>query len=302
VIRAVDHISFTINKGETLGLVGESGCGKTTTANLILRLIEPTSGSIIFEGNDISHEKENTLKEFRRKTGAVFQDSLASFDPRKNIMHVVSEPLVVHGWHDKQERTKRVLELLEQVGLRREDARKYPHQFSGGQRQRIGVARALALTPSLVVADEAVSALDVSVQAKIINLFLEIQKKFNLTFLFISHDLSVLRHISDKIIVMYLGRIVESGSVRDIFENPKHPYTNALLSAIPIPNATLMKRKVYYSLKGEVPSPINPPSGCGFRTRCPYAQAKCREIEPVLEETNGGHYVSCHYWNEISVP
>src|SRR5439155_444660 len=197
----------------------------------------------------------------------------------------VDTPLLFNQYRPRSKRHDRVAELLRLVGLRPEYMRRFPHAFSGGQRQRIGVARALALTPSLVVADEAVSALDVSVQAKIINLFLEIQKKFSLTFLFISHDLSVLRHISDKIIVMYLGRIVESGSVRDIFENPKHPYTNALLSAIPIPNATLMKRKVYYSLKGEVPSPINPPSGCGFRTRCPYAQAKCREIEPVLEET-----------------
>lgn len=299
-VRAVDDISFTVDKGETVGLVGESGSGKSTTANMVMRLLDVTSGSIFFEGIDISHAKPKDLKIFRKRTGIVFQDPYSSLDPRKNIFQTISEPMVVHGWGTKRERAQRVYDLLEKVGLRASDARKYPHQFSGGQRQRIAIARALALTPSFIVADEAVSALDVSVQAKILNLFMDVQKEFNLSYLFITHDLSVLRHISNKVVVMYLGKIVEYGTVDDIYERPMHPYTRALLQAIPVPNPVLMKERTFEPMRGEIPSPINPPSGCRFRTRCPYAQPKCASDAPPLERLDGQHYVSCHYWNEIS--
>ena len=299
-VRAIDDISFTIEKGETVGLVGESGSGKSTTANVVLRLIEPTSGSIFFEGKDISHTKAKDLKSYRKRTGLVFQDPYSSLDPRKNVSKIISEPMAIHNWGNKEERKSLVNNLLEQVGLRSSDGRKFPHQFSGGQRQRIAIARALALTPSLVVADEAVSALDVSVQAKILNLFLDIQKEYNLSYLFITHDLSVLRHVGDKVVVMYLGKIMEYGTVDDIFEDPKHPYTKALLQAIPIPDPRKMKGRIFVPMTGEIPSPINPPSGCRFRTRCPYAAPKCSEEVPPLEKIDTKHYVSCHYWKQIS--
>jgi oligopeptide/dipeptide ABC transporter ATP-binding protein len=295
----VDDISFTIKKGETVGLVGESGSGKSTTANMVMRLIDITSGSIFFEGTDISRAKHGDLKEFRKRTGIVFQDPYSSLDPRKNIFQLISEPMVVHKWGTKDQRALRVYDLLERVGLKKTDARRYPHQFSGGQRQRIAIARALALTPSLVVADEAVSALDVSVQAKILNLFLDIQREFNLSYLFITHDLSVLRHISNQVVVMYLGKIMEYGTVDDIFERSRHPYTRALLQAIPVPNPKLVNERTFVPLKGEIPSPINPPSGCRFRTRCPYAQPKCASEIPLLEKIDEQHFVSCHYWREI---
>ena len=295
----MDDISFTIKKGETVGLVGESGSGKSTTANMVMRLIDITSGAILFEGRDISRAKPRELKEFRKRTGIVFQDPYSSLDPRKNIFQLISESMAVHGWGTKEQRALRVYDLLERVGLKKTDARRYPHQFSGGQRQRIAIARALALTPSLVVADEAVSALDVSVQAKILNLFTDIQREFNLSYLFITHDLSVLRHISNQVVVMYLGKIMEYGMVDDIFERSRHPYTRALLQAIPVPNPKLMKERSFVPLKGEIPSPINPPSGCRFRTRCPYAQLKCANEVPPLEKIGDQHFVSCHYWKEI---
>jgi len=298
-VRAVDDISFVVRRGETVGLVGESGSGKSTTTNMVMRLTDVTSGSIYFEGKDISHAKPGKLKNFRRKTGIVFQDPYSSLDPRKNIFQLISEPMAVHGWGTKQERALRVYDLLERVGLKKADARRYPHQFSGGQRQRIAIARALALTPSFVVADEAVSALDVSVQAKILNLFLDIQKEFNLSYLFITHDLSVLRHIGNQVVVMYLGKIMEYGTVNDIFERSRHPYTRALLQAIPVPNPKLMKERNFVPLKGEIPSPVNPPSGCRFRTRCPYAQPKCSQEIPQLEKIADEHFVSCFYWREI---
>src|ERR1700730_14145730 len=298
-VRAVDDISFTIERGQPVGIVGESGSGKSTTANVVMRLLDITSGSIKFDGKEISHARPRELKEFRKKTGIVFQDPYSSLDPRKNIFQLISEPMAVHKWGTKQERTARVHDLLERVGLKKSDARRYPHQFSGGQRQRIAIARALALTPSFVVADEAVSALDVSVQAKILNLFMDIQREFNLSYLFITHDLSVLRHISNEVVVMYLGKIMEYGTVDDIFENPRHPYTRALLQAIPVPNPRLMKERNFVPLKGEIPSPINPPSGCRFRTRCPYAQPKCANEVPPLEKIDDRHIVACHYWREL---
>lgn len=299
-IRAVDDVSFSIEKGETVGLVGESGSGKSTTANTILKLLEPTSGTIYFEGMDVTRTNGKEVQLFRKRTGAVFQDPYSSLDPRKNISQIISEPLAIHHWGTREERMSRVLELLDRIGLSTSDARKYPHQFSGGQRQRIAIARALALTPSLIVADEAVSALDVSVQAKILNLFLDIQREFNVSYLFITHDLSVLRHIGDKIIVMYLGKIVEFGNVNDIYSHALHPYTRALLQSIPLPNPKLMKERVFQPLKGEIPSPMNPPSGCRFRLRCPYAQPNCAESVPLLQETTEHHHVACHYWQEIN--
>jgi oligopeptide transport system ATP-binding protein len=298
-IHAVDGVSFEIERGKTLGLVGESGSGKSTTGRLILRLLEPTSGLIKFDGIDVTNIPEENLKELRRRTGIVFQDPYASLDPRMRIIDIISEPLVIAKWGDRKKIVERVYELLEQVGLRPDDATKYPHQLSGGQRQRVAIARALALSPDLIVADEPVSALDVSVQAKIMNLFSDIRKKFQVAYLFISHDLSVVRHISDKVAVMYLGKFVEYGPANIIFQRPLHPYTKSLLSVIPIPNPTLMRSRKKIILKGEIPSPINPPSGCRFHTRCPYARKRCMEEEPELTHVGHGHFVSCLFWKEI---
>ena len=298
-IHAVDGVSFEIEKGKTLGLVGESGSGKSTIGRLILRLLEPTSGTIIFDGLDITKMPENDLKDLRRRAAAVFQDPYSSLDPRMRIFDIISEPLIIAKWGDRKKIADRVYELLGQVGLRLEEATKYPHQLSGGQRQRVAIARALALSPDLIVADEPVSALDVSVQAKIINLFSDIQKRLHVAYLFISHDLSVVRHVSDKIAVIYLGKIVEYGPVDRIFQQPLHPYTKSLLSVIPIPNPTLMKSRRKIILSGEIPSPINPPSGCRFHTRCPYAKNRCREEEPELIDAGHGHFVSCLFWEEI---
>jgi len=294
-VHAVDGVSFSIRPGETLGLVGESGCGKSTLGRLILRLEEPTSGQVRFDGEDILAYGPEKMRVLRREMQVIFQDPFSSLNPRKSVAHIVGEPLLVHGVRNRAEREKRVQELLEVVGLRREHMRRYPHQFSGGQRQRIGVARALALNPRLMVCDEAVSALDVSIQAQVINLLQDLQDEFNLTYLFISHDLSVVEHISDRVAVMYLGKVVELADKKWLYERPLHPYTQALLGAAPVPDPhQKMKHAI---LKGDVPSPINPPPGCRFHTRCPYVEPVCREREPELRELGRGHTVACHFAN-----
>jgi oligopeptide transport system ATP-binding protein len=298
-VRAVDGVSFEIEKGKTLGLVGESGSGKSTTGKLILRLLEPTAGIIRFDGIDITNLPQDDLKDLRKRTSIVFQDPYSSLDPRKRVFDIISEPMVIANWGDRRKIAERVHELLDLVGLRREDASKYPHQFSGGQRQRIAIARALALSPDLIVADEPVSALDVSVQAKIINLFSSIQERLRVAYLFISHDLSVVRHISDKVAVMYLGKIVEYGPTDVIFEQPLHPYTKSLLTVVPVPSPKLMKNRNPIILRGEIPSPINPPPGCRFHTRCPYALKRCSEEEPHLVQARPHHFVLCLFWKEI---
>jgi oligopeptide/dipeptide ABC transporter ATP-binding protein len=294
-VRAVDGINFQIEKGKTLGLVGESGSGKTTTGKLIIRLIDPTSGSIEFEGADITRASGTQLNDFRKRTAIVFQDPYSSLDPRKKISQIVSEPMEIHGWRDRIARTERVRELLEKVGLREEDADRYPHQFSGGQRQRIAIARALALSPDLIVADEPISALDVSVQAKIINLLMDIQEELQISYLLVAHDLSIVRHISDRVAVMYLGKIIECGSAQDVFNSPMHPYTEALLLSVPVPNPAFMKNRKSHSIPGEIPSPIEPPSGCHFRPRCKYAQPICQERGPELKGVSGDHLAACYY-------
>ncbi|MEM3713594.1 MAG: dipeptide ABC transporter ATP-binding protein [Nitrososphaerales archaeon] len=298
-VKAVDGVSFTINRGETFSLVGESGSGKSTIGRLIVRLIEPTSGKIIFDNKDITKLTGKELKEVRKRMGLVFQDPFSSLDPRKNVLQIITEPLKIHKKRDYWNIEERAYELLERVGLRREDAYKYPHQFSGGQRQRIAIARALALSPDLVIADEPVSALDVSVQAKIINLLMKLQRELNLTYILIAHDLSVVNHISNKVAVMYLGKIVELGEKSKVFRDPLHPYTLALLAAVPIPDPDVMLQKKPIILRGEIPSPINPPSGCRFHPRCPYATEKCKIEEPLLIGKESEHLAACHYTEEI---
>ncbi len=292
-VKAVDGVSLEIRRGETLGLVGESGCGKSTLGRCILRLEEPTGGDIVFEGESILEYDKRKIRAMRRDMQIIFQDPFSSLNPRKNVAHIVGEPLLVHGMTNRRERDAKVLKLLETVGLKQEHMRRYPHQFSGGQRQRIGVARALALNPKLIVCDEAVSALDVSIQAQVINLLQDLQEEFGLTYLFIAHDLSVVEHISDRVAVMYLGHLMEVAPAVDLYRRPLHPYTQALMSAAPIPDP--LHKSTRTLLKGDVPSPINPPTGCRFHTRCPYAEQICSDERPELREEETGHRVACHF-------
>jgi oligopeptide transport system ATP-binding protein len=293
-IKAVDDVSFYIKKGETLGLVGESGCGKSTLGRTLIRLYDVTDGQIIFDGENISNKKDKELKSFRQRTQTIFQDPYASLNPNMTVAEIIREPLDIHTKLSKDEKEQIVYEMLEKVGLTREQATRYPHEFSGGQRQRIGIARALSVKPDFIFCDEPISALDVSIQAQVINLLEDLQKELGITYLFIAHDLSMVRHISDRVCVMYLGKIVEIGSSEDIYENPKHPYTKALLSSIP----TIDKIVDEEILEGDVPSPLNPPSGCRFRTRCRYAEEICSKQEPPKVDFGDEHLVYCHMVNK----
>jgi peptide/nickel transport system ATP-binding protein len=299
-IKAVDDVSFSITRGETLGLVGESGCGKSTVGRTILRLYEPTAGKVIFDGKDITTLSQNELRPLRRRMQMVFQDPYASLNPRHSVGRIVGEPLRVHGLSGRKESSSRVRELLEIVGLPADAATRYPHEFSGGQRQRIGLARSLALNPDFIVCDEPVSALDVSIQAQIINLLENLQADFELTYLFIAHDLAVVRHISDRIAVMYLGKIVEISAAAELYDDPLHPYTISLLSAVPIPDPVVERERETILLAGDLPSPANPPLACRFHTRCPYVQpTRCRDDEPLLRKLGPDHVVACHWAEDI---
>ncbi|SFX27965.1 oligopeptide transport system ATP-binding protein [Thermoactinomyces sp. DSM 45891] len=291
-IMAVDDVSFYVKKGETLGLVGESGCGKSTTGRAILRLHEPTSGQITFEGKSLLALGEEEMRKVRRDLQMVFQDPFASLNPRQKVFNILEEPLIVHGMGNGQERKEQVQELLHLVGMNQSHAMRYPHQFSGGQRQRIGIARALSTKPKLIVADEPVSALDVSIQSQVLNLMADLQEKFELTYLFIAHDLSVVKHISDRVGVMYLGRLVELADRDELYEKPLHPYTQALLSAVPVPDPDFQKQRII--LSGDVPSPANPPKGCAFHPRCPHVMDICKEVRPEFTDQGGGHFSACH--------
>jgi len=294
-IYAVDGVSFYLNRGESLGLVGESGCGKSTTARAILRLIEPTEGEILFEGKDVCKLDHGEMRSIRKDMQIVFQDPYASLDPRRTVEQIIGEPLDVFQVSTKKEKKDRIAYLLQKVGLSPDHARRYPHEFSGGQRQRIGIARALALNPKLIIGDEPVSALDVSIQAQVINLLEDIQKEFKLSYIIIAHDLAVVEHVCDRIAVMYLGRIVELAKDRELYTSPLHPYTVALLSAIPVPDPNITKKRII--LEGDVPSPMRPPGGCHFHTRCPRKKEVCERTIPELIEIGNGHYVACHLLN-----
>lgn len=298
-LKAVDDVSFTIKEGETLGLVGESGCGKTTVGRTLLNLYKPTSGEIWFDGKEVKTKKD--IKEFRKKATMVFQDPYSSLNPRMTVSDIIAEPLDIHKMYKtKQERQDRILELMGYVGLNSEHASRYAHEFSGGQRQRIGIARSLAVDPKFIVCDEPVSALDVSIQAQVINMFEELQDKLNLTYLFIAHDLLVVRHISDRIAVMYLGKMVELADADEIYKRPLHPYSKSLMSAVPIPDPKIARENQRIVLSGDIPSPLNAPSGCPFRTRCPHATAACAESMPEFKEVSKGHFVACHRVGEIN--
>lgn len=294
-VKAVDDVSFFVKKGETLGIVGESGCGKSTTGRLLMRLIEASDGKIIFEDKEITSMSKSELRKTRRDIQMVFQDPYASLNPRHSIEQILEEPLIVHGIGTKEERKKRVKEMLEVVGLSSYHAKRYPHQFSGGQRQRIGIAKALMTKPKLIIADEPVSALDVSIQAQVLNLMKDIQKEFQLTYIFIAHDLGVVRHISDRVGVMYLGRLIELAASEDLYESPRHPYTKALLSAVPIPDPDIKRETML--IDGELPSPANPPTGCAFHTRCREVMDICKTARPKEHNLND-HFVACHLYNE----
>ncbi len=294
-VHAVDGISFNIYNGETLGLVGESGCGKSTTGRTILQLYRPTSGSVVFEGDDLTKLKGENLRRKRRDLQMIFQDPYASLNPRMTVGQIIGEPMEIHGTYKGAAQTKRVQDLLQLVGLNGAFANRYPHEFSGGQRQRIGVARALALEPKLIVCDEPISALDVSIQAQVVNLLEDLQSTLGLTYLFIAHDLSMVRHISDRIAVMYLGIIVELADRNELYANPRHPYTQALLSAVPYPDPFVEEKRKRIILEGDVPSPVNPPIGCRFRTRCQYAKGICAEEKPAFREISKDHFVACHF-------
>jgi oligopeptide/dipeptide ABC transporter ATP-binding protein len=296
-LRAVDGVSFTLEQGETLGVVGESGCGKSTTGRLILRLLEPDSGEIFFEGQDILKLSPRRMRPLRRQIQMIFQDPYSSLSPRMRIGEIIGEPLKIHGLARGAAIKKEVVELLEKVGLGEEHYDRFPHEFSGGQRQRIGIARALAVRPKLIIADEPVSALDLSIQAQVVNLLQDLQEEFGLTYLFIAHDLSVIEHISDRVAVMYLGRIVELADAEELYRAPRHPYTEALLNAVPVPDPE--RRRPRELLKGEIPSPIFPPPGCHFHPRCPYARQVCKEVDPPLEDKGGKHFAACHFSNEV---
>ncbi len=297
-LKAVDDVSFSIHRGETLGLVGESGCGKTTVGRTLLHLYKPTDGQIFFDGKEIKTKKD--ILDYRKKSAMVFQDPYSSLNPRMTVADIIGEPLDVHKMYaDKKEREEKILSLMAKVGLNSEHANRYAHEFSGGQRQRIGIARAMAMNPQFVVCDEPVSALDVSIQAQVINMFDELQDQMGLTYLFIAHDLLVVRHISDRIAVMYLGKMVELADAKEIYDHPLHPYTKCLMSAVPLPDPKKARENQRIVLSGDIPSPLNAPSGCPFRTRCPYAKEECAASMPEFKEVQSGHFVACHRINEI---
>lgn len=299
-LKAVDDVSFKINKGESVGLVGESGCGKTTVGRSVLRLIEPTEGEILFEGKDIVDLGKNDLQSIRSRMQLIFQDPYSSLNPRLTVGDIITEPLLIHGLAEKNEINERITRLMLDVGLSPSQSRRYPHEFSGGQKQRISIARALAVVPSFIVADEPVAALDMSIRAQILNLMKDLQDKYDLTYLIISHDLTVIKHMCNRIMVMYLGSLVEVATRESLFKRPYHPYSFALISAIPIPDPLIKPNKII--LTGDVPTPINPPSGCKFHPRCSYAKSRCSEEIPALEEIEEGHFVACHFARELAPP